>query len=72
MLLLMLEKDVTIDNAIYADAGVEFPEMEAHIARLDDLFYRERGTHITTLRHPHGFEWLMFGEVKQKLSISLC
>ena len=34
--------------------------MTVHIARLDALLYRERGIHITKLRHPHGFEWLMF------------
>ena len=49
-----------IDCVLYADTGMEFPEMEAHIAKLDDLLYRERGIHIATLRHPHGFEWMMF------------
>lgn len=68
MLLLMLEKDMPIDCVIYADTGMEFPEMEAHIAKLDDLLCRERGIHITTLRHPHGFEWMMFEEPKQKPS----
>ena len=60
LLLLMLEKDMPIDCVLYADTGMEFPEMEAHIAKLNDLLFRERGIHITTLRHPHGFEWLMF------------
>jgi len=60
MLLLMIEKGMPIDCVIYADTGMEFPEMGAHIAKLDDLLCRERGIHITTLRHPHGFEWMMF------------
>ncbi len=68
LLLLMLEKGMPIDCVIYADTGMEFPEMEAHIAKLDDLLFRERGIHITTLRHPHGFEWLMFEEPKVKPS----
>ena len=55
-----------IDAVIYADTGMEFPEMEAHIAKLDDLLFRERGIHITTLRHPHGFEWLMFDVPQQQ------
>ena len=55
-----------IDCVLYADTGMEFPEMEAHIAKLDDLLYRERGIHITTLRHPHGFEWLMFDVPQQQ------
>ncbi|MDE7219727.1 MAG: phosphoadenosine phosphosulfate reductase family protein, partial [Oscillospiraceae bacterium] len=50
MLLLMLEKDMPIDCVLYADTTMEFPEMEAHIAKLDDLLCRERGIHITTLR----------------------
>ena len=66
LLLLMLEKDMPIDCVLYADTGMEFPEMEAHIAKLDDLLYRERGIHITTLRHPHGFEWLMFDVPQQQ------
>lgn len=68
LLLLMIEKDLPIDCVLYADTTMEFPEMEAHIAKLDDLLYRERGIHITTLRHPHGFEWMMFEEPKQKPS----
>ena len=60
LLLLMMEKEMPIDCVLYADTGMEFPEMEAHIAKLDDLLCRERGIHITTLRHPKGFEWLMF------------
>ena len=37
MFLLMLEKDMPIDCVLYADTTMEFPEMEAHIAKLDDL-----------------------------------
>jgi len=68
LLLLMIEKGMPIDSVLYANTSVEFPEMEAHIAKLDDLLFHERGIHITTLRHPHGFEWLMFDEPKQKPS----
>ena len=31
---------------------------------MDDYLYRERGIHITMLRHPKGFEYLMFEEEK--------
>ena len=62
----MIEKDMPIDCVLYADTGMEFPEMEAHIAKLDGLLYRERGIHITTLRHPRGFEWLMFDSPMQQ------
>jgi len=60
LLLLMIEKGMPIDAVIWADTGMDFPEMEAHIAKLDDHLYRERGIRITTLRHPKGFEYLMF------------
>ena len=60
LLLLMIERGSPIDVVLYADTGMEFPEMKEHMQKLDDLLYRERGIHITTLRHPQGFEWLMF------------
>lgn len=68
LLILMIEKGLPIDCVLYADTGMEFPEMKAHIAKLDELLFRERGIHITTLRHPHGFEWLMFDQPKEKRS----
>ena len=60
LLLLMIEKGMPIDCVIYANTGMEFPEIEAHIVKLDNLLFRERGLHITQLQHPQGFEWLMF------------
>lgn len=68
MLLLMIERGMPIDAVLSADTGMEFPEMYEHLAKLDEHLYRERGLHITTLRHPHGFEWMMFDEPKQKPS----
>ena len=66
LLLLMIEKEMPIDCVLYADTTMEFPEMKAHIAKLDEHLYRERGIHITTLRHPHGFECLMFDVPQQQ------
>lgn len=68
LLLRMIELGMPIDAVISADTGMEFPEMYDHLAKLDDHLYRERGIHITTLRHPKGFEYLMFDEPKQKPS----
>jgi len=67
MLLLMIERNMPIDAVFTADTGMEFPEMYPHLERLDEFLYRERGLHITTLRHPKGFEWLMFEEPKSSL-----
>ena len=66
LLLLMLEKDMPIDTVLFADTGMEFPEMYEHLHKLDDHLFHTRGFHITTLRHPRGFEYLMFEEPKQK------
>lgn len=68
LLLLMIERGMPIDAVISADTGMEFPEMYEHLAKVDEYLFRERGLHITTLRHPQGFEWLMFDEPKQKKS----
>ena len=45
----MIEKEMPIDCVLYADTTMEFPEMEAHIAKLDEHLYRERGIHIMTI-----------------------
>ena len=66
MLLLMIERGMPIDAVISADTGMEFPEMYEHLAKVDAYLFRERGIHITTLRHPHGFEYLMFDVPQQK------
>ena len=71
LLILMIEKGLPIDCVLYANTGMEFPETEKHIAKLDDFLFRERGLHITTLRHPRGFEWLMFHvPLQQKRAIA--
>ena len=52
MLLLMIERGMPIDAVLSADTGMEFPEMYAHLAKVDEYLFRERGLHITTRRHP--------------------
>lgn len=66
MLLLMIEKGMPIDVVLTADTGMEFPEVYEHLAKLDCYLYKKRKIHITYLRHPEGFEYLMFDEPKQK------
>ena len=68
MLLRMIEKDMPIDAVLFADTGMEFHELYEHLQKLDEHLFRERGIHITTLRHPKGFEYMMFDEPKQKNS----
>ena len=59
MLLRMIELGMPIDAVLYADTGMEFPEMYEHLNKLDDRLFRERGLHITVLRHQQGFEYLL-------------
>ena len=68
MLLLMLERDMPIDAVLNADTGMEFPEMYEHLKQVDEHLYRERGIHITRLKSPKSFEYIMFDEPKQKAS----
>lgn len=68
MLILMIERGMPIDLVLTADTEMEFPEMYEHLAKIDEYLYRERGLHITTLRHPKGFEWLMFDDPKKRAS----
>lgn len=57
-----------IDVVLTADTGMEFPEMYRHWDRVEQFLLRERGLKLTILRHPKGFEWLMFDDPKEKLS----
>lgn len=68
MLLLMLEKGMPIQKVLFADTGMEFPEMYEHLKKVDDFLFSERGIHITVLKHPRGFEYMMFDEPKSKPS----
>ena len=77
----MIERGMPIDCVISADTGMEFPEMYEHLAKVDEFLFRERGIHITTLRHPQGFEYLMFEkpmekprsiEKRQRLGLPMC
>ena len=65
MLLLMIESGMPIDCVLTADTGMEFPEMYRHWDKIDQVLYRERGIRLTILRHPKGFEWLMFEQPKE-------
>lgn len=64
----MIEQGIPIDAVFTADTGTEFPEMYDHLAKLDEYLYENCGIHITVLRHPKGFEWLMFEVPQQKKS----
>lgn len=68
MLLLMIERGLPIDAVLTADTRMEFPEMYRHWDRVEQYLFQKRGLKLTILRHPKGFEWLMFNEPKMKSS----
>lgn len=56
MLLLMLEKGEQVDDIVFFDWGMEFPQMYEHLEKLEDYIGRK----ITRLYPPHSFEYYMF------------
>ena len=60
LLLLMIEKGMPIDCVLHAKTGMDFPEMEAHIAKLDDVPLQQKRAidRRLALNQPlHGYGW---------------
>lgn len=51
MLLRMIEEGMQVDLILYCDTGLEFPEMEEHIRKVEEYIGRE----ITTIKSEHDF-----------------
>jgi 3'-phosphoadenosine 5'-phosphosulfate sulfotransferase (PAPS reductase)/FAD synthetase len=51
----MLELGMTVDEIIFCDTGVEFPQMYEHIANVEKYI----GRPITRLKREHSFEYMM-------------
>ena len=62
MLLLMLENSLPVDEIIFCDTGLEYPELYKHIAEVE----RYTGRKITVLQPPHTFEYFLSEVVKTK------
>lgn len=62
MLLKMIERRMPIDEIIYCDTGMEFPEMYEHINKVEKYINRP----ITRLKAKNDFEYLMFKHIKTK------
>lgn len=58
LLLMMLEKNMKIDDIIHADTGMEFPKLYEHIEKVEKYI----GLKITRVRAKYGFEYLL-GEI---------
>lgn len=61
MLLMMLEKNMQIDEIIFCDTGMEFPEMYEHIAEVGRMVDME----ITVLKAEKTFEYYMLEHKKK-------
>lgn len=53
MLLRMLEEGMQVDLILYCDTGLEFPEMDEHIRKVEAYIGRE----ITVIKSEHDFMW---------------
>ena len=62
MLLMMLEKGMPVDDVIFCDTGMEFPQMYEHIDKVEKYIGRK----ITRLKAEHSFEWYMFEKPRTK------
>ena len=62
MLLMMIEKEMQIDEIIFCDTTVEFPQMINHIDQVEDYIGRK----ITRLKAPFDFEYYLAHHIKTK------
>jgi 3'-phosphoadenosine 5'-phosphosulfate sulfotransferase (PAPS reductase)/FAD synthetase len=60
MLLMMLEKNMPIDEIIFCDTGKEFPQMYEHIEKVQKYI----GGGITVLRGEKPYDYWMFEHIK--------
>lgn len=62
MLLKMMELGMKIDEIIFLDTGVEFPQMYEHIKKVEKYIGRD----ITVLKSDKSYEYYMFEHVKTR------
>ena len=62
MLLMMLERNMLIDEIIFCDTGKEFPQMYKHLDKVE----RYTGRKITRLKAKRSFDYYMFDYTKTK------
>lgn len=62
MLLMMIEKDIQVDEIIFCDTTVEFPEMYQHIKKVEQYIKMP----ITILKKENNYEYMMFKHIKKR------
>lgn len=66
MLLMMLKKNINIDEIIFCDTGKEFPEMYNHIEQVRNYICKNYNKDITILKPNKDFNYYMFDHIKTK------
>ena len=62
MLLMMLEKGIPIDDIVFCDTGMEFPEMYNHISKVEKYIKRK----VTVLKRAETYQYFL-GEHKKEM-----
>lgn len=62
LLLMMLERGMRVDKAVFCDTGKEFPQMYEHIQQVE----RYTGLEITKLHIANTYDYWMFDHIKTK------
>lgn len=62
MLLMMMEKGYKIDEILFCDTGIEFPDMYKHIKKVEEYIKQP----ITILKTEKTFEYMLFEHEKKK------
>lgn len=62
MLLLMLEKGMQVDEIIFLDTTIEFPQMYNHLKKVEKF----TGRKITILKPKNSYKFMMFDYIKKK------
>ena len=65
MLLMMLERGMQVDEIIFCDTGMEFPQMYEHIEKVRE-YIKPYGKDITILKAENSFEHYMFHQKKSR------
>ena len=60
LLIRMLESGMPVDIILYNDTGLEFPEMEDHISKVEQYIKRYTDVGITRIKPEHPFEFYFY------------
>lgn len=62
MLFKMIENNMKIDDVLFCDTGVEFPDMYDHIKQVEKYI----GNKLTVIKNEYSYEYYMFDYIKVK------